>query len=141
MKPTQGSNVLGKAGGPADITLESNSLSRRHALIVVGTRAEQCTVEDLGSTNKSHIMAEDTGGDAQTLEPGMVYPLRACVQLVFGDVRAEFEFMRGPHTAATASSGGEGKRNAQPNRDRVCSRENVTNGLNIFRFFFSNPTC
>ena len=110
MEPTQGSNVLGKAGGPADITLESNSLSRRHALIVVGTRAEQCTVEDLGSTNKSHIMAEDTGGDAQTLEPGMVYPLRACVQLVFGDVRAEFEFMRGPHTAATASSGGEGSR-------------------------------
>ena len=108
MEPTQGSNVLGKAGGPADITLESNSLSRRHALIVVGTRAEQCTVEDLGSTNKSHIMAEDTGGDAQTLEPGMVYPLRACVQLVFGDVRAEFEFMGGSHTAATASSGVNG---------------------------------
>ena len=26
-----------------------------------------------------------------------------------------------------------------PLGDRVCSREDVTNGLNIFRFFFSNP--
>ena len=75
--------VFMKAGGPADLQLASGSLSRRHALITVGDRKDDCTIEDLGSTNHSHIL--DDSGEPQTMSAGSVYPLAAQQNLVFGD--------------------------------------------------------
>jgi pSer/pThr/pTyr-binding forkhead associated (FHA) protein len=80
-----GSNVIGKAGGPADVVLNSPALSRRHATITVGDKATDCTVEDLGSTNKTAIVTQS--GDLQTLEPGTIYPLQQGSQIVMGDVQ------------------------------------------------------
>lgn len=88
-----GSNVVGKKGGPADVHLGSASLSRRHAMITVGERAEDCSVEDLNSTNKSAILNE--AGELSILEPGTIYRLSQRSELVFGDVQAVFEFLGG----------------------------------------------
>jgi len=95
-----GSNVIGKKGGAADLQLESASLSRKHAMITVGANPASCTVEDLGSTNKSHIV--DATGQPNTLNPGTVYPLSAQAQLICGDVQLAFEFVS--HNPATGDS-------------------------------------
>ena len=42
-------------------------------MITVGSRPGDSTVEDLGSTNKSHII--DEAGEPATMDPGTVYPL------------------------------------------------------------------
>eukprot|EP00284_Hemiselmis_tepida_P007950 CAMPEP_0174919708 /NCGR_PEP_ID=MMETSP1355-20121228/3814_1 /TAXON_ID=464990 /ORGANISM="Hemiselmis tepida, Strain CCMP443" /LENGTH=371 /DNA_ID=CAMNT_0016164947 /DNA_START=268 /DNA_END=1379 /DNA_ORIENTATION=+ len=102
-----GSNVLGKRGGPADVTLGSQSLSRRHAMIKVSDSAAECTVEDLGSTNKSAIVTPS--GELQALEPGTVYPLREGAQLVMGDVQALFSHAGGE--GGSIPSTGHGNRN------------------------------
>jgi hypothetical protein len=70
---SQGSNVIGKTGGSADVKLNAASLSRRHALITIGESAADCTVEDLGSTNGSSVMPP--GEDMEQMEAGHVYPL------------------------------------------------------------------
>lgn len=45
--------------------------NRRHAIITVGDHAEECTLEDLGSTNKSAMV--DSSGELSTLVPGRIY--------------------------------------------------------------------
>jgi hypothetical protein len=76
----QGSNVIGKNGGSADVRLHAASLSRRHALITVGEKAGDCTVEDLGSTNLSSVVVP--GGQMQQMDTGRVYPLPHASTLV-----------------------------------------------------------
>lgn len=76
----QGSNVIGKNGGSADVRLHAASLSRRHALITVGDKAGDCTVEDLGSTNLSSVVVP--GGQMQQMDTGRVYPLPHASTLV-----------------------------------------------------------
>mgnify|MGYP002177786383 CR=1 FL=1 len=53
--------------------LASASLSRRHALVTIGDRADEFTVEDLNSTNKSQIIDENS--EPQAMKPGKEYNL------------------------------------------------------------------
>jgi hypothetical protein len=46
--------------------------SRKHAVINIGDHPEDCTIEDLGSTNKSALASGD--GNLITLNPGTTYP-------------------------------------------------------------------
>ena len=71
-------------------------------MITVGNRLDDCTVEDLGSTNKSHVV--DESGEPQAMTPGTVYPLASQAQLVFGDVQGTFEFLGAKHHTAGNSS-------------------------------------
>lgn len=111
-----GANVVGKAGGPANVLLNSAALSRKHAMITVADRALDCTVEDLGSTNKTAVVTPS--GELTTLEPGTVYSLREGAQMVMGDVQIMFSHYGNPRTDAnrTVSIGsipstGHGNRN------------------------------
>ena len=85
-----GRYVIGIMGGPADIPLESKNLSRRHALLIVGTTLAECSIQDLGSTNKTSFISEDEA--LFHLEPNRPYDLEQTVELLFGDVAAVFEF-------------------------------------------------
>jgi hypothetical protein len=121
----QGNNVIGKVGGAADLKLQSSSLSRRHAMIVVGNRAGSCTVEDLGSTNKSHLV--DDAGEPQTLTPGNVYPLGEKTSLVFGDVQVVFEFICAhPQTASSSAPDTRGRVDIETIKSAATSRRGGT---------------
>ena len=117
--------VIGIAGGPADIHLESQNLSRRHASLTVGASLSECFVEDLGSTNKTSFVSEDES--LFTLEPNLPYGLEQTTELLFGDVGAIFEF-RGDDEADVASSLSKqddfegGSRSERWNRTRKSSR-------------------
>jgi pSer/pThr/pTyr-binding forkhead associated (FHA) protein len=76
-------------------------------MITIGSRLDDCSVEDLGSTNKSHVI--DESGEPQTMNPGTVYRLNAQTQLVFGDVQAVFEFVGGADTAGDSSLDSRGR--------------------------------
>jgi pSer/pThr/pTyr-binding forkhead associated (FHA) protein len=85
-----GQYIIGIAGGPADIPLDSKNLSRRHASLTVGSTLDECSIADLGSTNKTSFVSEDES--LFCLEPNQLYSLEQTSELLFGDVGAIFEF-------------------------------------------------
>ncbi|KAJ1483512.1 hypothetical protein T484DRAFT_1799975 [Baffinella frigidus] len=122
----QGSNVIGKNGGSADVRLHAASLSRRHALITVGDKAGDCTVEDLGSTNLSSVVVP--GGQMQQMDTGRVYPLPHASTLVMGDVHATFSFS-GASVGPPSSSGGlESKTRASTRASEKSSNQRRAGG-------------
>ena len=97
-----GQYIIGIAGGPADIPLDSMNLSRRHASLTVGSTLEQCFIADLGSTNKTSLVSEDDS--LFCLEPNQLYSLEQTSELLFGDVGAIFEFNVDTHTTRTGTA-------------------------------------
>ena len=129
--PTQGSTrkrpavpaepffILGSAVH-LSVVVPPRPSARHHAALIVGPTAEECEVEDLGSTNRTALF--DAAGAPEILEPRRPRCLGRAAELIFGDVRAMFRFVAGepplPHSrtvpAPAAQPRDPGPRDAQP---------------------------